>query len=340
VQLDLEGAGGSVCVEPCDPASPMCTGEGESCVDLDVLDPGAPSGQLGVCLAVGATICDPDMMPSTCDAGQNCLDVGGGIGICGETCDPSAGSMACDGNFACFPSDGTDISFAPFAEGNGACGAGCTSDAECGGGTCLHLDGIEADGLCGATCAPGMGGCGPGQSCVATPEDPMVGACMAGGNVCNLGNIGECGGGACVPMEGNMSVGICLPACFEQDPAACGGMPDLCQVKTDPFWHEGTCVGGGEPCSLVADDCGPGRECGIVGGSAFGGQALLCDDAGPLGEGDACDPGDDQCGAGVGCIGGTCRVWCDPMAPACVTGACTDLSLGLYLPAGTIGACL
>ena len=28
------------------------------------------------------------------------------------------------------------------------------------------------------------------------------------------------------------------------------------------------------------------------------------------------------------------------LAPACVTGSCVDLSLGLYMAPGTIGACL
>ncbi|MEM9455177.1 MAG: hypothetical protein AAGF11_13430 [Myxococcota bacterium] len=341
VELGVEEVEGAVCIEPCDPIRPACTIEGQSCLDLSALDPGVPSGQLGVCLDAGVTLCDPMLEPSTCAPGDNCLDVGDGIGICGATCDPAQGAMACEGNFACFPSDGSQISFGPFVEGNGACGVGCTTDAECGGATCLHLDGLAAQGVCGATCTPGMPGtCGVGQACVATPEDPMVGACVAGGNNCNPTNLGDCAGGACIPLEGEALIGICMPSCFEQDPIACGGMPAQCISKTDPFWHEGTCVGGGEPCSLVEDDCGPGQACEILGGSAFGGQALLCDDAGLLGEGDACTPDDDQCGAGVGCIGGVCRAWCDPLAPACAVGVCTDVSVGFYLPTNTLGVCL
>ncbi len=338
--LDGDEEGGPVCLQPCDPANPVCTGEGESCLDISLLEPEAPSGELGVCLAVGVMVCDPMAEPSTCAPGDNCLDLGG-IGICGATCDPADGTMACDPNFACFPSDGTDINFGPFTEGNGACGAGCSSDIDCGGQTCLLLDGIESDGLCGTTCTPGAPGtCAGGETCVATPGDPMIGACMPGGNNCNPTNIGDCGAAACVPLEGEMLIGICVASCFEQDPVACGGMPSMCQSKTDPIWHEGTCVGGGPPCSLVEDDCGPGRACGVVGGGPFGGQAFLCDDAGPLGEGGDCSGDDSACGAGVGCIGGVCREWCDPMAPVCGSGSCTDVSLGFYLPAGTIGACL
>ncbi|MCA9654534.1 MAG: hypothetical protein H6712_33600 [Myxococcales bacterium] len=341
--LDLDDAAGdqSVCVEACEPGRSTCSDEAASCVDVDLFVPGAPSGQLGVCLSLGVQVCDPTGEPTGCDPGDNCLDVGGGIGICGASCDPTTGAAACEGNSACFPSSGMDIEAAPFVEGNGACGVGCSIDDDCGGATCLHLDGIEVDGLCGATCTPGMPGtCPGGSSCVATPEDPGVGACMPGGTACNPGNLGDCGAAACIPMEGETTIGICLAACFEQDPVACGGMPAMCQVKTDPRWHEGTCIGGGEPCTLVPDSCGPGQSCGVIGGQAFGGQAFLCDDAGPLSEGGDCSMDSDACGAGLGCIDGTCRVWCDPAAPACVTGSCVDLSLGLYMAPGTIGACL
>lgn len=341
--VDLDDAPGDqhICVESCDRSNAMCSDEEASCVDVGLFVPGAPSGELGVCLNVGLQVCDPMAEPTGCDPGDNCLDVGGGIGICGATCDPALGDGACEPNSACFPSDGTQLDPGPFVEGNGACGTGCSIDAECGGGTCLHLDGLEADGLCGATCTPGMpGACPVSQTCVATPEDPGVGACMVGGTACNPTNLGECGAAACVPMEGEVLIGICLPMCFSQDPAACGGAPALCQGKTDPRWHEGTCFGGGEPCTLVPDSCGPMQSCGVVGGQAFGGQAFLCDDAGPLPEGGDCSMDDGACGSGLTCLEGVCRAWCDLAAPACAAGSCTDASLGLYLPPGTVGVCL
>jgi len=327
-------------VESCDPSDAMCSDEGSSCLDVGLFVPGAPSGELGVCLETPIPLCDPEVMPSSCMAGENCLDVGGGLGICGASCDPAEGELGCMGNSACFPSDGTQINFGPFVEGNGACGADCSTDLECGGDTCLHLDGLAVDGLCGATCTPGMaGGCPMGSACVATPEDPGIGACMVGATICNPTNIGDCGTGACIPMEGEALIGICLPACFGQDPLACGGMPAQCQSKSDPIWHEGTCVGGGDPCNLIEDECGPGQACGVLGGQAFGGQAFLCDTAGPLGEGGDCSMDGELCGAGVGCVEGVCRFWCDPLADACVTGTCNDISFALYLPPDTIGVC-
>lgn len=340
IDLDEASGGQPVCVEPCEPGNAMCADENASCVDVGLFMPGAPSGQLGVCLDVGVEVCDPMAEPTGCMPGDNCLDVGG-IGICGAICDPTTGEMACEGNSACFPTDGSQIDVAPFIEGNGACGAGCSVDADCGGATCLHLDGLEVDGLCGATCTPGMPGmCPMGQSCVATPEDPGVGACMAGGTACNPTNVGDCGAAACIPMVGEMLIGVCLPMCFEQDPYGCGGVPAACQVKTDPRWHQGTCVGGPEPCTLVPDSCGPGQSCGVLGGQAFGGQAFLCDDAGPLPEGGDCSMDDGACGQGLTCLEGTCRAWCDLAAPACTTGSCTDVSPSLYLPPGSIGLCL
>lgn len=342
VDLDAADEGEAICLSSCDPASPMCAGEGESCLDVGVFVPGAPSGQLGVCLAVGVELCDPMARPTGCPAGDSCFDVGGGLGICGASCDPAQGEAACMvDNTACFPTEGSQIDVGPFVEGNGACGLGCSTDLECGGDTCLHLDGLETSGLCGATCTPGMPGtCSPGESCVATPEDGGVGACMVGGTTCNPNNLGQCAGGACIPMEGEINVGMCLPSCFGQDPNACGGAPAMCQSKSDPTWHEGTCIGGGTPCNLIEDDCGPGRACGVTGGSAFGGHAFLCDDAGPLLEGGDCSADSSACGAGLGCVSGVCRVWCDPLADACPAGTCTDVAATLYLPAGSLGVCL
>ncbi len=338
--VPLEEQGDPICLPSCDPNNPMCPGDMDSCVDLDLLFPGAPPDQVGVCLDVGIPLCDP-LAPDSCMDGENCVDIGDGLGVCGAMCDPADGAAACMGNAACLPTDGPDINVGPFVEGNGACGAACTTDAQCGGETCLHLDGLEVDGLCGTTCTPGMAGqCAMGMTCAATPEDPNVGACMTGGNPCTLGNLGECGGLACVPMEGQMLVGICLPACIGQDPVTCGGMPDQCHSKTDPIWHEGTCLDGGEPCSLIMDDCGEGQSCSLLAGGPIGGAAYNCDGEGPLVEGDDCTDDAEGCGAGVGCIGNVCRPWCDPLADACAVGTCNDVSVIFYLPPNTLGACL
>lgn len=341
--IDLDGVSGDqpICIGACDPASPMCSVEGQSCLDVGLFVDGAPSGQLGVCAETDVQFCEPTAEPPGCRPGDNCLDLGGGVGLCGAQCDPALGGAACTDNQACFPSDGAELDVGPFVEGNGACGTGCATDIECGGETCLHLGGLATEGLCGATCTPGMPDtCAVGSVCVVTPEDPGVGACMVGGASCNPSNIGECGAAACIPLQGETLIGICAQSCFSQDPVACGGMPMQCISKTDPTWHEGTCVGGGKPCDPITNDCAPGQTCGVIGGQAFGGHAFICDDAGPLAEGDDCSEDNSACGAGMSCFGDACRAWCDPLAGACAVGACTDVSLSLYLPADTLGMCL
>jgi len=327
------------CIPTCDPANPMCPEEERACVDLGVIVPGAESGILGVCLEGATVFCDPDADPSGCPGDELCLVAGEGIGVCGLACDPAAG-QSCEGNFACLPVD-ADVNFnlEPFIEGNGACGAGCMDDGDCGGETCLLLDGVESDGICGVTCTPPMGAeCGMGETCVPTPGDPGVGACVADGGPCDKAALGGCAtAAACVALDGGASA-VCMPLCFEQDPAACGGVPADCQAKTEPQWHSGFCFGADDACDPVEADCGPGFTCDILGGGAIGGVAFTCDDAGAVDVGGACDMA--QCVSGVTCVEDVCREMCDPAADACSAGSCADISASLYLPAETLGACM
>lgn len=340
--IDLgEASGGQpVCVEGCDPSDPMCSDDTQTCLDVGLFVDGAPSGQLGVCAQSDFEFCDPTLERPLCADGANCLDIGDGLGLCGAVCDPAQGDAACEGNRVCFPSDGTELNVAPFVEGNGACGLGCDTDVDCGGQTCLHLDGLAQPGLCGETCIPGgPSTCAEGSACVATPEDPGVGACVVGGTACNPMNVGDCGLAACIPLMGETLIGVCTVSCFSQDPVACGGMPGLCIGKTDPIWHEGTCVGGGEPCDPLGDDCGAEQTCNVAAGQAFGGHAYLCDDFGELPQGADCSADDNGCTQGHSCFDDVCRQWCDPALDRCTEGSCVDISLALYLPPGSLGVC-
>ena len=327
------------CVATCDPASPMCPGE-SSCVDLGAIVPGAPTGELGVCLETGNVFCDPDMDPTGCAGDDICLAIDVGIGICGAACDPTTGDAACDGNSACIPAT-VDNAFniEPFAEGNGACGDGCSDDGECGGGTCLLLDGVDTDGICGTTCTPPAGAeCQAAETCVPTPGDPGVGACVPGGDSCDDLMVADCpNAGACVALDGGAAA-VCMTPCFEQDPNACGGMAALCHVKTDPRWHGGVCIGGGPVCDPIMQDCPDGNNCNIIGGQAVGGLAYLCEEPGAVPEAGDCSMAD--CAAGLACFDDVCRVNCDPAADDCDAGTCTDISALLYLPADTLGVCM
>lgn len=330
------------CTPVCDPAAPMCPGE-LSCVDVGVFLPGAPEGQLGVCVDTPVVYCDPDARPTGCPGARECLEVGEGVGVCGETCDPTQGDAACADNEACLPAQDGAIFLDAFVEGNGACGTGCMDDTACGGGTCLLLAGLDTAGLCGTTCTPGGGAeCAVGETCVPTTADPQVGACVPGGTACDPdAMIGQCAasGGACIAREG-AATGTCVPGCYVQDPAACGGMPAACHARTDSAWHAGVCLGGGEPCDPIAQDCDAGQTCDVTGGGPIGGHAMLCGMAGAAPEGSDCSTDADVCGPGLACFGDACRAHCDPAIGTCVAGTCTDISAALYLPAGSVGVCV
>lgn len=327
------------CVATCDPGSPTCP-DPSSCVDLGAIVPGAQTGQLGICIETGNVFCDPDMDPTGCAGDDLCLAIDVGVGVCGAACDPTTGDAACAGNTACIPAtEDAVFNIEPFAEGNGACGVGCSTDAECGGGTCLLLDGVDIDGVCGVTCTPPMGAeCQGGETCVPTPGDPGVGACIPGGETCDEMMVGGCPtAAACVDLDGGASA-ICMTPCFEQNPNACGGMAELCHVKTEPRWHGGVCIGGGPACDPITQDCPGGNNCNIIGGQAIGGVAYQCEEPGAIPENGDCSMGD--CAAGLTCFDDVCRVYCDPGNDDCAAGTCTDISGLLYLPVATLGVCM
>lgn len=330
------------CVQKCDRNDPACDDPEKSCIDVGLILPGLPTGELGVCIDTDVPFCNPDAQPTGCGPGQSCLEVEPGLGVCADPCDPTQGQAACEGNYACIPALDGAVHLLPFATGNGACGVGCSSDADCGGGTCLLLDGIEADGVCGTPCDPNNPGCAVGETCVATPGNPDVGACVLSGTPCNPAQDESClgqTGTMCVALDGGAG-GVCMVSCFEQDPAACGGMADACQVKTDAQWHAGVCLGAEPACDPIAQDCGGGLTCGVLGGAAIGGHAFVCDEPGPLPEGGDCSSDADLCGTGLECILDTCMALCDPLQDTCQTGTCVDISLLYYLPADTLGVCM
>ncbi|MBL4683395.1 MAG: hypothetical protein JKY37_02305, partial [Nannocystaceae bacterium] len=282
------------CIATCDPTAPMCPGPDDACVDIGFIVEGAETGVLGLCLEGASVFCDPSAEPTGCQAGEICLEFEEGLGVCGAQCDPTTGGAGCDDNAACFPSDEAGVfNVEPFSEGNGTCGLGCSDDTQCAGETCLLTDGIESDGVCGVTCTPAMGlECGAGESCVPTAADAMVGACIPGGSPCDESMVGGCPTvAACVTLDGGGS-SVCMPPCFEQDPAACGAQPANCQGKTEDAWHLGVCLDLGEPCDPIEQDCAADEACDIVGGGPTGGVGFACDEAGPVEEGGDCSVAD------------------------------------------------
>lgn len=331
------------CVETCDPDDPMCTNPDKNCTDVGLLNPVIPTGQLGLCIETPGQYCDPAADPSTCGPMEQCIEVGPDFGICAADCDPGDGDAACMGNYACIPMEDGMFNPAPFLVGNGACGLECSGDGDCGGDTCLLLDGLDVDGLCGVTCTTASPTeCAMDETCVPTPGDPAVGACIKGGAACDPGMPDSCLGNletACVALDGMASTGVCVDGCFVHDPAACMGMAMACHEKTDPLWNTGSCIGQDTPCDPIAQTgCGLGQTCGITGGAAIGGLAYMCEEPGPVAEGGDCSS--DDCDTGLACVEDVCRTYCDPQNDQCQTGACVDISATLYLPADSIGICM
>jgi len=300
------------CVASCDPAVPACADPDAQCLDVAMIDDTAPPGQLGVCVAIGATVCDATMAPAGCADGEVCLVIAPELGVCGADCDPTLGETACRGNAACLPEADGMIDTAPFLAGNGACGTACTSDLDCGAGTCVLFDGLDVPGLCDAT----------GPTCDPTMPVPCVDPAAS----------------SCVALAGE-TTGLCLPQCFVQDPNACGD-PPACHGKTDPQWHSGACIGQEPACDPIVQDCIGPQTCTVVGGAAIGGHAFVCGGAGEVAAGGDCAGDAAACAPGVLCVADTCRVPCDPAADDCAAGSCVDVGAAFYLPAGTLGVCM
>lgn len=300
------------CVERCDPAMPACTDPAAQCLDVALVEDTAPAGQLGVCVAAGAIVCDAAMAPAGCADGEVCLVVAPDVGVCGADCDPTAGDTACTGNAACLPEADGMIDVAPFVAGNGACGTECADDLDCGAGTCVLLDGLDVPGLCDAT----------GTACDPALPTPCV----------------EPEATSCVALAG-ATTGICLAQCFVQDPSGCGD-PTACHGKTDAAWHSGVCIGQRPACDPIAQDCIGPQTCTVVGGTAIGGHAFVCGGAGAVASGGDCTGDAASCAPGLLCIADVCRMPCDPAADDCAAGSCVDVGAGFSLPSGTLGVCM
>lgn len=122
---------------------------------------------------------------------------------------------------------------------------------------------------------------------------------------------------------------VCRPYCWSASDCAPG---NICR-ETNAAPIAGYCL---PLCKMGAGDtCGQGLTCRIGVGLGANGEQYEphCDPVGAGQPGDACKYSD-ECGEGVGCVGGMCRSYCDGSHP-CAAGTCTKLSgpLGPNLPA-------
>ena len=259
-------------------------------------------------------------------------------------CDPTGGNDACDDNYACVPTAAGELFIDAFIRGNGLCGMGCAIDADCATGeTCLDLDGLEQAGVCGTSCDPAATSpCAAGERCVPTPEDAAAGACLEDLALCDPSATEDpCGPfTACAPLAGSSTEGVCRRACYVQDPNACATQNDACIEKIGAAWHTGLCIGTATPCNPVEQTgCESGETCGVLAGSAIGGQAFTCDTAGAVALGGDCSGDDVDCVEGLLCVADVCEQPCAPAEDQCTTGTCQDTSDRYYLTAQSIGIC-
>ncbi|MCA9608931.1 MAG: matrixin family metalloprotease [Myxococcales bacterium] len=229
---------GGVSTMSSDDEEGICTlypGGGGGSTDCSVT--GCPTGQTcigGTCVPDG----DPPPPPPTG----------------GDVCSPCSTHSACGG---------ADDYCLSYPDGNGYCGAGCTTDADCAGDRCQTLSNgarqcVRYDGA-SPSCAPSGGpapgctsdsDCEPGERC-------DRGVCVAaGGGAVPLGGActdhGECASGTCFG-------GTCTQTCDWPD----GGCPSgfYCDGLATGACGAGVCLAGSPGAGAVGDPCNDNTDC-------------------------------------------------------------------------------
>ncbi len=272
--------------------------------------------------------CAPVCGDGTCDVLENCMNCPSDCTAfdldleCNGSCTPA--TPGCADNNVCFPTvNGTSFNTA-LIRGNGVCGEGCQTNADCFQATCVSVAGVESQGVC----------VGYVESC-----NPAIST--------------SCGSSKrCVPRAGTPGEGVCLDHCTSSDGATCGGIAGNCRLLTGPDVNTGVCIGQPTACDPFDDTSGGGCEAGAtcVPQTAwpYVGTAFVCRASitGVLGLEESCTPASDneteRCLPGLHCgLDGTCREACTPNAASCPGGAlCEDVSGSFGATAGTFGLCL
>lgn len=325
----------------CHPDCGPCTCGDGACQPLETC--GTCPADCGACAICGDGACEGiescDVCPADCGS---CPLVCDAIvaATCGQACDPTTAAgedpATCDANQACVPSTSQGgIAFAALYQGSGACGEGCDADDDCPmGSVCVGVSGLTTAGVCRASCEPPLSPpCPFSEACI---EQPGGAAFCAPAGPCVPGASHGCppASGACVEFAAAAGTGFCLVGCQAGTSPCVGGS---CHTKTDPLWHQGTCVGQPTPCDpALQTGCDTTETCQVLGGSFFGGVATVCTPAdGTAAPGAPCADG---CGPGLICWSGTCRTTCAPPTD-CAAGPCADVSAEFGQPGQTWGVC-
>jgi hypothetical protein len=222
------------------------------------------------------------------------------------------------------------------------CAEGCHTHTDCTDGLCVRVGGLEPAGVCRQACNPAAPStCPSGEQCRPHPEVAGAYVCLSppcnpSGAACAPGKLSTC-----LRLSHSPSEGLCVDGCYQANPGVCGPSQS-CLVKTDPEWHQGTCIGQPAPCDPVAQTgCAPQETCQLLGGLMFSGLSAACTaHVGSALDGEKCIQTLPNCAPGLACVNKTCRRYCNPSAPQCPAGTtCVDVSGLYYRPALEVGVC-
>jgi hypothetical protein len=195
----MSGSGGYCAVQCDDPANNDCP---EPLVCM-----GYQNSSKGVCLpASGSGNGGDGQVGDLCQGGQECESLlcvsspGSNGGICQQGCTPG-NDTTCPSGQTCSPLSGSAIGVCidGAASGSKATGETCANPTECISGLCV---GSGSGYICMDSCAPGVGSCSEGFSCVSLSSGG--GACVPSGggqlgDECQYNN--DCQSDACISIN-------------------------------------------------------------------------------------------------------------------------------------------
>ncbi len=301
------------CVYQCT-GDEVCDGEGNCVPPTQVCDP--PCDTAGCYLCVDGDCVYQCTGVEVCDGEGNCVDP---TQICDPPCDTDECYLCVDGDCV-YQCTGDEV-----CDGEGNCvDPTHICDPPCDTAGCyLCVDGDCEYQCTGDEVCDGAGNCvDPTHIC----DPPCVAAdceeCIEGNCVSYCADFQDCdGAGGCLSKVGG--------TCIEDDDCLDAGAFCLDEL--------GIGIPGGFCTMVCPPDCPAGSACSID----VGGGIYLC---APV-----CDPADDQCRDGLGCIdlngGGICWADCTDDGHCTTTGYC-DMSTGLceceagYVPDFDVNECI
>ncbi|MFO0565268.1 MAG: DUF4215 domain-containing protein [Polyangiaceae bacterium] len=251
IERDEGGVATGACYEKCSPKGSNTCGSGQKCFPL------GPTQSAGICLASGGPklgdACEPSDLGTSCADGGYCT---GDPPRCQKTCaylSPPAGcpdATYCSSLNLCEPlSAGDPAPVGTPCQPTSPLLRDCGPEGDMFRGACIDWFPEAATKTCERYCKVADPKCGPGQSCLATFDNPTVGIChdkptcgdgvldVIGGELCDDGNTasGDGCGKDCKTQElealCQQATPLILGVDFSTNVGAPTGFPSLC----DPY---------------------------------------------------------------------------------------------------------